>query len=102
VTNRRPAGSTTDSGPPCGNGHLDVGEECDDGNDIDDDICGNTCRIATCDDGRKNDAETDIDCGGAVCGPCADGLACAADSDCMSKVCIASVCKPASLATGEA
>jgi cysteine-rich repeat protein len=38
--------STTDSetgGPICGDGMVDVGEQCDDGNDIDDDECANDC-----------------------------------------------------------
>jgi cysteine-rich repeat protein len=31
--------------PECGNGYVDPGEECDDGNDIDDDGCNNECMI---------------------------------------------------------
>jgi cysteine-rich repeat protein len=34
----------TDSpGPDCGNGEMDAGEECDDGNDVDGDGCDNDC-----------------------------------------------------------
>lgn len=45
----------TDCVPPpvaaCGNGAVESGEQCDDGNPIDTDFCTNTCRIATCGDG---------------------------------------------------
>lgn len=35
----------------CGNGVLDSGEKCDDGNRDDNDGCTNACRLATCGDG---------------------------------------------------
>jgi cysteine-rich repeat protein len=35
----------------CGNGILDPGEECDDGNTFDCDSCTSTCKIARCGDG---------------------------------------------------
>lgn len=42
--------SATPTLPPlCGNGAIDEGETCDDGNRIDTDECPNTCFIATCD-----------------------------------------------------
>ena len=31
--------------PRCGNGNIDAGEECDDGNDVAGDACNNTCLI---------------------------------------------------------
>lgn len=34
----------------CGNGHLDAGEQCDDGNLIDKDDCLSTCVLASCND----------------------------------------------------
>ncbi len=41
--------------PACGNGHVTIDEECDDGNDVDGDCCSATCRIESvgvaCDDG---------------------------------------------------
>ncbi|MBC7978545.1 MAG: hypothetical protein H7138_26460 [Myxococcales bacterium] len=46
----------------------------------------------SCQDGAKNGAETDIDCGGA-CGPCADGGACDAPADCRSQVCASQRCQ---------
>ena len=39
----------------------------------------------SCGDGLKNGGETDVDCGGARCGPCADTKGCSAESDCQSK-----------------
>jgi len=35
----------------CGNGHIDSGEQCDDGNTIDTDACTSTCQNARCGDG---------------------------------------------------
>jgi plastocyanin len=46
-----------------------------------------TCAPATCADMLKNGAETDIDCGGPVCGKCPVGKACVLGSDCMEGVC---------------
>jgi len=48
----------------------------------------NTPPAATCDDGVQNDGETDVDCGGARCAPCADGLGCRGGVDCQSGLCI--------------
>ncbi len=36
--------------------------------------------------------ETDVDCGG-VCGACASGYSCTAQSDCLSRICLDGVCK---------
>lgn len=36
--------------------------------------------------------ETDVDCGGGVCDPCARNMACAAGSDCQTGECIGSIC----------
>ncbi len=51
-------GSNTDSGsspdptpPRCGDGIVQAGEDCDDGNTIDTDACRNTCALASCGDG---------------------------------------------------
>lgn len=46
--------SGTEQGDPfanCGNGTLDAGEQCDDGNLMDNDACLSTCVKATCGDG---------------------------------------------------
>ena len=58
-------------------------------------------RPSTCGDGHRNGAETDVDCGGP-CAPCLDNQACAAPSDCASKVCDDHVCKMASCSDGVA
>jgi cysteine-rich repeat protein len=57
----------------CGNGRLDSGEECDDGNDVDTDACTAVCRVARCGDGA-------IQTGVEVC----DGLNAAGQPTCMS------------------
>jgi cysteine-rich repeat protein len=49
-------------GPICGNGELDVGEGCDDGNSINGDGCSFSCKIEKvedeiCDDGIDNDLD---------------------------------------------
>jgi len=43
-------------------------------------------------DGTMDGNETDIDCGGSVCAPCADGDGCEVDSDCESGICESGVC----------
>ena len=85
-------GSTTAAGA-CGDGVVDPGEACDDGNQIDDDGCRNDCTAPTCgdgivdpgescDDGNQIDADacpntcTPHECGDAIVGPgeaCDDG-----------------------------
>jgi cysteine-rich repeat protein len=57
-------------GPVCGNGVVESGEQCDDGNTVSTDTCSNTCISATCSDGVQNQSETGVDCGGpcAACG----------------------------------
>jgi cysteine-rich repeat protein len=37
--------------PECGNSIIELPEECDDGNPIDDDACGNDCLVNVCGDG---------------------------------------------------
>ena len=78
--------------PACGNGVLDDGEECDDGNNSNNDACLNTCQSATCSDGYWAEyLETDVDCGG-VCGPCEMGKNCVSDLDCVSALCELGTC----------
>ncbi|MEZ4369008.1 MAG: hypothetical protein R2939_22415 [Kofleriaceae bacterium] len=68
----------------CGNGQVDSGEACDDGNDVDDDGCSNACTLPRCGDqivqageacddgaGNGNDRACTSTCEVAVCG---DGL----------------------------
>ncbi|MGE3636313.1 MAG: DUF4215 domain-containing protein, partial [Sandaracinaceae bacterium] len=46
-------GTDGDAGipPGCGDGIVEEGEECDDGNAVDTDSCRNTCQTARCGDG---------------------------------------------------
>jgi hypothetical protein len=46
----------------------------------------------TCVDHIKNGSETDVDCGGGMCPPCADGLKCGVAADCTSGVCTMGQC----------
>jgi len=72
----------------CGDGVVQQGVEgCDDGNQINDDLCSNACVAATCSDGAKNASETDVDCGGPVCGKCAVLKSCNVAADCQSGMC---------------
>ncbi len=45
------------------------------------------CAKMSCNDGRKNLAETDVDCGGNACAPCGSGKACVANADCKDLIC---------------
>lgn len=44
-----PTATTTPSGPVCGNGTKETGEDCDDGNTLDCDTCPSTCHTAPAD-----------------------------------------------------
>jgi uncharacterized delta-60 repeat protein len=75
-------------GPVCGNGFLDDGEQCDDGNTDDRDCCTATCSSkpagTPCSDGDVCSGEESCD-GGGTCEPgeplvCGDGDACTRDS----------------------
>ncbi len=66
------------------------GDTCALGTDCASGVCDPallTCSVATCTDTTANGDETDVDCGGSCPDTCADGLACAAASDCESGVC---------------
>jgi len=57
-------------------------------------VCSNgVCAAPTCNDAAKNGKETDVDCGGPVCGDCADGKACLTGGDCVSAVCSGGKCQ---------
>ena len=49
---------------------------------------------STCTDGVANGDESDIDCGGSSCQPCADNQACTGPDDCASGVCNATCIAP--------
>lgn len=47
----------------------------------------NVCITSTCVNGIKDTGESDVDCGGAGCLPCANGKLCTDAEDCASKSC---------------
>jgi hypothetical protein len=54
------------------------------------DCVNGTCASGTCvscTDGKKNNGETDVDCGGPNCPKCANNKTCSASSDCQSGKC---------------
>jgi hypothetical protein len=77
------SGGSTSSGaevsPECGNGNLDPGEECDDGDDNDEhNACTGLCTLNVCGDGMRYDGVEACDLGnantnGVQCGSCAAG-----------------------------
>ncbi len=73
--------ATCDQGV-CGT-RVKKGDSCSSG------VCdpSGKCLPAGCVDRVKNGTETDIDCGGPLCPPCADYLNCVQGSDCISKIC---------------
>lgn len=46
----------------------------------------------SCEDGVLNQDESDVDCGGDVCTPCAADQLCNDSTDCVSEACVAGVC----------
>ncbi len=56
---------------------------------------GNVCTAASCTDGVKNGAESDLDCGGGTCAACPATKACLVVGDCQSGVCSSNVCQAA-------
>jgi len=68
--------------PPtaCGDGFIDQGEECDDGNKVSGDGCNATCVIEYCGDGIVNDVDEGCDDGNKVSG---DGCS----SSCVTEYC---------------
>lgn len=97
VSSKKPAGGTGSSiaggsassvVPLCGNGALDAGEQCDDGNNTDGDACTNKCRIAVCGDGAV-----------AVWEQCDDGNQ--IDADGCSNLCRSPACGDGVIQSGE-
>ncbi|HEY0136810.1 MAG TPA: hypothetical protein VGB85_22165 [Nannocystis sp.] len=90
--------STTEpatTGPPpaqCGNGKIDPGEACDDGDFNGGAGCTFDCSVPSCFDLLLNQGESDLDCGGP-CQPCAACRACNDDTDCVVPTpCAGGVC----------
>lgn len=67
---------------------CDTGSQCASG------VCSNNfCAAPTCNDQVKNGNETDVDCGGGTCPPCASGQMCIQNTDCQSNSCVSGVCQ---------
>jgi formylglycine-generating enzyme required for sulfatase activity len=94
--------SDLDCGGPC-NG-CGPGQVCVTGNDCKGLKCDSFTCAPSCEDGVKNPgtAETDVDCGGGLCSPCANNLVCKLDTDCLSNICDknAKTCVPATCNDG--
>jgi cysteine-rich repeat protein len=83
-------------GMPCGNGIVDPGEQCDDGNTVDGDCCSSTCQFEAA--GAPCAADTNL-CTNDVCNgagacthpnntdPCDDGLFCTVNDACSGGSC---------------
>ena len=85
-------GPTTGGGGVCGDGAVDPGEECDDGNADNTDACLDTCKAASCGDGFLQTGVEDCDEGGMNndnTGPCkTDCTACPCQgNDVMGTTC---------------
>jgi hypothetical protein len=50
------------------------------------------CDPPSCNDGQKNNYESDVDCGGVYCAKCTQGRTCGRNQDCESGVCADGVC----------
>ncbi|MBX3202771.1 MAG: SUMF1/EgtB/PvdO family nonheme iron enzyme [Labilithrix sp.] len=60
--------------------------------DTDADAEGGAPPPETCNNTIKDGAETDVDCGGNVCGKCIDGKSCIAKTDCAGDACLDGKC----------
>lgn len=78
--------SDTDCGGPCKK--CINGRYCNTDSDCISNYCDVTCKdqpkLETCNDGIKNQGESDIDCGGP-CSRCENGKTCNSDSDCLNE-----------------
>ncbi len=89
ANNRTDIGETgRDCGGLCGG--CPAGESCNSTIDCFGNLYCNSskkCAFPECDDGFKNQDESDIDCGGDACIPCIENSKCIEDRDCISEEC---------------
>jgi hypothetical protein len=64
------------------------------------DVSQGICVAPECNDGLKNNDESDVDCGGPNCGACDPLKDCVTAGDCTSLVCAAGTCLPAGCSDG--
>ncbi|MFN2378240.1 MAG: metallophosphoesterase [Candidatus Binatia bacterium] len=81
-------------GATCGNGILEAGEDCDDGNAINTDACRNDCTLPFCGDGILDGGEQcdGAALGSASCGGCAGAPACTASCTIDLSACTDGIC----------
>ena len=83
-------------GPPCGDGLLDPGEDCDDGNNVNGDCCSASCSAepdgGSCDDGEVCTSGDQCASGACVGSPVLDGSPCDDGSQCTIDDCQAGAC----------
>ncbi len=104
----RPSGANA----KCGNGVLEIGEDCDDGNTQSGDACQNDCSFTCiagdpqrdhCDD--KNACNGKETCGAdhrcSIAAPPADGSSCGTASTCLGGNCIPASCGDGQVQSGE-
>src|SRR6185436_6256289 len=48
--------------------------------------------VGLCTNQERDGDESDVDCGGLLCSPCAIGRSCGAHGDCEARTCVAGVC----------
>jgi cysteine-rich repeat protein len=106
--------------PICGNGVVESGEACDDGNMIETDDCRSDCSLAACgdgqlqegvevcDDGNVDNTDACVDCAEAFCGDgsvhsgveiCDDGNM--ENTDMCTNVCVPALCGDTFVQPGE-
>ena len=97
-------GTETDidcGGPSAGTPRCASGKQCVETRDCNNVLCtGSVCQPPRTNDGIKNGAETDIDCGGPDAPRCATGKACVETSDCNNVLCTDLVCQPVTAGDG--
>jgi hypothetical protein len=80
-----------DCGGPC------IEQKCADGKNCKGpgDCAGGRCEAGictSCQDGKRNGTETDVDCGGGACAPCGNGKMCKGKTDCQGGGCEDGAC----------
>lgn len=90
--------NVTDNGNGGGQGGADSSDSSSSGGSV---ASGGSMVVApTCSDDKENQDETDVDCGGETCDPCAADASCLKGSDCESGVCSGGECQEASCGDG--
>jgi hypothetical protein len=87
-----------ETGIDCGGACVDQSFTCDDGtgcganSDCTSSFCSDQVCTDHCLSKKKESDETDVDCGGKQCTPCADTKHCKVGDDCQSRICSGGSC----------